>query len=123
MKRRLLFLLMTIFALPGIAQIVSIGTGSTGNYTVPINTFYRHSYTQQIYTATELGSPTGEIRSVAFQYIHQTPQTKENMVIYLGNTTKTNFSSTSDWVPVSSMTEVFSGTVNFSNINTDNWVV
>src|SRR5690606_17003129 len=34
-----------------------------------------------------------------------------NWTVYLGNTTKTEFATDTDWVPVSEMTQVFSGTI------------
>ena len=111
-----------IFAIQGWTQVVTIGTGTVGKYVIPINTFYNHSYSQQIYTATEIGSQVGVINSISFQYFFATPQTKNPIKIYLGNTTKSVFSSTSDWVPASGLTEVFSGSVTFTNSGTGYWV-
>jgi len=112
-----------LFAIQGLqAQTVTIGTGTTGLYTIPVNTYYKHSYSQQIYTATEIGAQVGVINSISYQYIYGTPQTKNPVTIYIGNTTKTSFSSTTDWIPVSSMSQVFTGSVTFNNSGTNNWV-
>ena len=99
--------------------IVDATTPST-SYVLPLNTFYNYSYSQQIYTAAELGTITGAINCISFQYIYTTAQTK-NIVVYIGNTNKSSFSG-GDWVPVSQMFQVYSGTVNFTNAGPDNWV-
>ena len=104
------------------AQTVTIGTGTTGIYSIPVNTFYNYSYTQQIFTASEIGPQVGVINSISFQYVYSTPQTKNPVTIYIGNTTKTIFSSTTDWIPVSAMNKVFTGSVYFSNSSPNNWV-
>jgi hypothetical protein len=99
---------------------IIIGTGTTGAYNIPINTFYRHSYVQEIFDAAEIGA-AGEISTVAFQYIWTAPQT-EPVSIYLGNTTKSTFAGTTDWVPVSQMELVYDGAVTFDDTGTNNWV-
>lgn len=123
MKKFLFFLMAVMFTIQGLhAQTVTIGTGTTGNYSIPVNTYYNYSYTQQIYTAAEIGAQVGVINSISFQYIFATSQTKNPVTIYLGNSTKTSFSSTTDWLPVSSMDQVYTGSVNFTNTGTNNWV-
>ena len=99
---------------------VTVGTGTSTVYTLPLNTFYNYSYSQQIFTAAELGPINGAINCISFQYIYGTPQDK-NIVVYMGNTTKSSFSD-GDWVPANQMFQVFSGTVNFTNAGPDNWV-
>lgn len=49
-----------------------------------------------------------------------TPANSSAWVVYLGHTTKTTFASTTDWVPVASMTMVFNGTVTFPSAG--NWM-
>ncbi|MFV0500745.1 MAG: fibronectin type III domain-containing protein, partial [Bacteroidales bacterium] len=122
MKKLLFFVIAIIFAIQGWAQIVTIGTGTTGKYDMPINTFYNYSYTQQIFDSIEIGAQVGVINSLSFQYFYGTTQVKDPVTIYIGNTTKLLFSSSTDWVPISSMVEVFSGSVNFTNTATGNWV-
>ena len=99
-----------------------IGTGTLTSYYFPVGTFYSYSYTQQIYLADEIGE-AGEITALAFRYIYTTETTKEPLTIYLGNTTQAIFTGTNlatyNWIPLSQMQEVFSGSVTFSN----GWVV
>jgi len=90
-------------------------------YTIPLNTYFDRSYTQQIFDASEIGGHAHAwIKSISFQYIHTTAQAPVNQTIYLGNTNKTVFGTTTDWVPVSQMQEVYRGTVTYNNSNA--WV-
>ncbi len=108
----------------GNSSLFTIGNGTSGSYNFPINTNYRYSYTQQIFDASELTglSVNNLITSLAFQYIYSTAQTKNPVTIYVGNTTKLSFSSISDWIPVSDMQQVFSGTITFNNSGSNFWV-
>ena len=100
---------------------VTVGTGTSTVYTLPLNTFYNYSYSQQIFTAAELGTINGAINCISFQYIYGTAQDK-NIVVYMGNTTKSQFNSGTDWVSPNQMFQVFHGTINFTNAGQDNWV-
>ena len=99
----------------------SIGNGTNGQYYLPIGTYYNYSFTEQLYLASELGQIDGTIPCIAFQYIYSTPQDKD-IVIYMGNTSKSSFSNGSDWISVSNMQQVFNGTVNFNTNDPDGWV-
>jgi hypothetical protein len=115
---------------------VTIGTGTVTGQGLPIEPYYGYSYSQVIYLQSEIGAamdigeiiyamtPTGSITN------------SQDWVIYMGHTAKTEFDSTSDWVDVSAMTQVFSGTVStnsgvvsiildtpFSYNGTDNLVI
>ena len=99
------------------ATVVTIGTGTTSQYYMPCNNFYRYTYSQQIYTAAELntGGQPMEITSIAFQYNYSSAMTaKTNCTIYMANTSKTSFSSTTDWVQYSNLTPVYTGSMNCS---------
>lgn len=110
------------------AQItVSIGASSTTvNTYFPIYTYFSYNYSQQIYTASEMsagGAITGgQITQIKFK-AGPTVNANTNFnswVVYLGNTTLGNFSSTSNWIPVSSMTQVFSG--NITALTANGWM-
>jgi len=90
-----------------------IGTDTLAGYNIPIHTFYNHSYVQHIFTATELGITNGQwINKIAFEYCYLTT-TKNPVTIYIGNTVKNNFTAGNDWVPISSMTQVYNGSIVF----------
>ena len=89
-------------------QAVEIGQGtSTHNY-LPSYSYYNYSMTEQIYTASEIGT-AGTINSIAF-YNAGAERTR-TYDFYLKSTTKSSFSSKTDWVTVSASDKVFSGSV------------
>jgi hypothetical protein len=70
-KRLLLLLLMALFA-PWAANAqttVEIGDGTVGSNRVPIDTYYNYSFSEQLYTADEIGT-AGTITSISFNYIN-----------------------------------------------------
>jgi hypothetical protein len=88
-----------------------------------MNTYYNYSYAQEIYPAADLCLNAGDvITEVSFQYIHTSCTVDKNIVLYLGNTTKSTFSSTSDWVPVAQMQLSFDGIMQLIPGQPDNWV-
>ena len=98
-----------------------IGTGTVYHYALPTD-YMQYSYTQQIYLADEIDFPVGAmIEEISFQYMLTTPHNRPNMTFYLGNTSKTAFSGTTDWILLPQLQQVFQGTVNFNNSGQDNW--
>ena len=97
-------------------QTVTIGSGTSTTYMIPVNNFYRYTYTQQIFTAAEIlaaGGGPGLITSIAFDYAYGSAMTaKTNCTIYMGHTNKTSFASTSDYVSLSDLTVVYTGALN-----------
>ena len=77
-----------------------------------------YRFTQQIYTADELGEAC-TIRSIEFFMSSETPCNR-NLDVYLVPTSKESFESTGDWISVTSADRVFSGMVNFSR---NDWTV
>lgn len=104
-----------------------IGNGSSTTGSLPIVSNFGYNYSQQIYTSSEYSAVYGTsntyITKIRFYYNgsssgiapgSSTPTASfQDWTIYMGNTTKNAFSGTSDWIPSSSMTEVFSGQVTF----------
>ncbi len=95
-------------------------TTSNGVY-LPTDIYYRYSYTQQIYTAEDLGNTSFDISSLSFQYVYGTAYTR-NLTIYLAHTTLSSFDSINTWIPATEFTQVFSGTVTFNNGFEGYWV-
>ncbi len=92
---------------------MTIGSGTATSNCLPFNNYYNYSLTQQIYTTAELGA-AGNILSIDF-YKNSTIQCNRNLDIYMVSTTKSSFSSSSDWITVTAANKVFSGTVNFAD--------
>ena len=92
------------------AQEVTIGDGTlTQDYT-PFAGNFNHAAVQTIYTADEVGL-TGNITSVAY---YATSEKTKEVKIYMGQTDKTVFSSTTDWVAIENLTLVYDGDVDFT---------
>ena len=105
----------TSFRTPEICPdgMVCIGEGTTTSTYVPAHNYYKYSLTQQIYTAAEIGE-AGAILSIDFFKAATTAMVKD-LDIYMVSTTKDEFESTTDFVPVTSSDLVFSGTVTFAD--------
>lgn len=137
MKKTLLTCLLFLIATFVNAQ-VTLGSGNTQGGYAPVDVNYGYNYTQQIFTKSEINtSAAGNITGVKFYLPSNADITKSvDWVVYIGHTTKTSFSNTTDWVAASALTQVFSGavsvvggevTVNFSSPfaynNTDNLLI
>lgn len=91
---------------------ISFDDGTSTTNSIPINDYYNYTLTEQLFLSSEMNGAT-TINSVAFDYAYSSPMTaKTNVDIYLGHTTKTSFSSTSDYVPFSDLHLVYSGALN-----------
>ncbi len=99
---------------------VTIGSDDYEVYQ-PDYSYYNYSYTQQLFSPTEMGGAAMTISSIAAQYRHSNPMTR-NVTIYMGHTARDEFSSDTCYVPVDSLTQVFSGTVTWHSLGGDNWV-
>jgi hypothetical protein len=93
------------------------GNGATGTYEFPLNTYWKYSYVQEIIDASLLGD-AGNITQIAFNFIKTSAITRNNQTIYLMNTDKTEFANTTDWIPISEFTQVFTGTINYNDSDT-----
>lgn len=96
---------------------ITIGDGTdtgSGATTIPVTNF-NYNYSQQLVTASEYaagGGVTGPITKMRYYVTNVGTSTVwNNWTVYIGNTTKSSFDSTTDWIPVSELTEVFSGTI------------
>ena len=91
---------------------VQIGDGTDVSARLPIFPYYGYSYSQVIYLQSELGN-AGLINSLAYYWNGAaTNAGSNNWVIYMGHTANGAFASDTDWLPLSSLTQVFAGTVN-----------
>ena len=85
-----------------------IGSGTATNYYLPSYNYYNYGFSQQIYTAEEIGT-SGIISSIAFY--NAGALKSRNYDIYLVNTPKTAFDSTKDWIAVTADDLVYTGEV------------
>jgi hypothetical protein len=91
---------------------VIIGDGAVAMNANPINPYYGYTYSQQIYLQSEIQTANQRIEQVSFYWNGLTAGTLSNdWVIYMGHTAQTDFASSTAWIPLASLTQVFAGTV------------
>jgi hypothetical protein len=110
-KSIMLFLSVTIFTVTNLFSQIQVGDGSEINKGLPIEPGMSYTYSQVIYLASEINDGDGGTITQLKWYFNGTSlSNSNNWAIYLGHTTKTTFNSTTDWIPVSAMTQVWNGT-------------
>ncbi|MCR4809413.1 MAG: fibronectin type III domain-containing protein [Prevotella sp.] len=117
LARAAVTLLAVLFSFTGArADEVTIGDlGTAGNDSyLPMNSLYNYSYTQQIYTPDEIGM-AGTINSITLYLYGNANLYEMPFDIYMVETDKEAFSSTSDWVTVTASDIVYSGSVTVHN--------
>ena len=114
--KRIFLLLLTIMLGFGswqmsAQQIVEIpgNGGTTTNSYLPSYCYYNYSLSQQIYTSAEIGM-NGTISSIAF-YNGGSYERTRDLSIYMVHTNKSSFTSSTDWITVTSSDLVYSGNV------------
>ena len=93
--------------------VIGEGTYTGGSTRVPTNTYNKYSVSQQIYTKAEIGLSACEINKIAFYQDPSTYTFTRNLEIYMVNTDKEVFTSTTDWVNMSESNKVFDGSYTF----------
>ncbi|WP_336959630.1 T9SS type A sorting domain-containing protein [Chryseobacterium contaminans] len=115
MKKILLLCLLMVSMF--LSAQITLGEGSTMVGKVPVDSYWEYSYSQQIFTKQEINAnAAGNITGLKF-YLDPAGDitNSSDWVVYLGHTSKTEFTSDTDWIPASDLTEVYAGTVN--NVN------
>ena len=102
-----------------ITNVVStIENGTSSSSTSPIDACYKNGWTEAVYHADELNIPVGSINSIAFYINASSAWNPSELTIYMANSDKTGIASTTDWTPLSSLTQVYSGTPSFTTSTT-----
>ena len=117
MKKKFTFLAFLLCILCGLnplkaQETVTIGEGGyqSENDKFPLYTYYEYSVSQQIYTADDLDAigAGAVIKSIAFNVTFAgAPNIERAFSIYLKNTTKDEFSSTSDYETIDNSNLVY----------------
>lgn len=114
MKRLLSFVLAIIFAMQLWAQSTVVIVGDTTLTTqakyVPANTYYKNSYTQSLYPASEI--QPGMITSISYYHTAQAYNVG-TVSIYMKEVTDTTLSTT--YSPTEGFVEVYTGSLNLVN--------
>ena len=134
--KKIIFSLFLISFVMALSADITIGTGTTTDQHLPIYPYYGYSYSQVIYLQSEI-SAAGDITELSWYFNGSSLSNSNDWTIYIGHTTKTEFSSDTDWIDVSTLTEVWNGTftsptaagwinfdiTDFTYNNTDNLVI
>jgi len=104
-----LFLFLTSF---GFSQsTITVSDGSLEG-PIPVWTYYGYSYGEVIYLQSEINS-SGDIDQIFLEWDGSVTESR-SWKIFMGHTSKVAYSSTTDWVSTSGLTQVFNGTVSLS---------
>ena len=101
----------------GGGEIVEIGQATTTTTLSPIYTPKNYSYTQQLYTAEEIGA-SGSITSIAFHWAFDGAKTF-GIDVYMQHTERAYFETSGDRIPMSDSDKVYTGTINPDH---DEWI-
>ncbi len=96
-----------VYATTTICEMDTVGDYGTNYSAQPIYATQPYAYTQQIYLASELEG-IDSISSIAI-YQNGYAYNDRNITVYLGYTSKNEFATTTDAVPFSHLTQVYSG--------------
>ncbi|MCB5286452.1 MAG: choice-of-anchor D domain-containing protein, partial [Candidatus Cloacimonetes bacterium] len=92
--------------------MVQIGAGTSTSLNLPLNPYFGYNYSQTLYLQSEIDISGQRIEKLYYNWNgYEAGTNLKDWTIYMGHTAKTAFASTSDWVPVGDMTQVFSGVV------------
>lgn len=95
------------------SAIKTVGSGSSTSQYMPLYSSRNYSISQQIYTKNEVGGSAGYITAIAYK-VSSSNSVTSNLDIYMRNTKKSTFTSSSDWETMDPSYKVFSGSVTFA---------
>ena len=112
MKKILLFCFMLLtMCISGFSQetTITIGTGTSTSYYAPFDNFYKNTWVQTIYPASQINN-AGLITAISFNVsdVPSSAYTFTTLTIYMGTSADSVNTSTSSWLPMSDLTEVYS---------------
>ena len=119
MRKNYLILTFLLFCVNVFAQTVSINDttlGLTSNtfQESPIDPDDNYSYSQNIYLQSEVNQ-SGDISKITF-YTNGALENSNDIVVYMAETNEDVFATNASWLPLESLTQVFSGTfVTYNN--------
>ena len=115
MKKLLLFIVFFTILYTNVFSQITIGTGTSQSQQLPFEPWYGYTWAQSIYTATEI-NVSGDITALSYYFSGTSLlSNSQGITIYIGHTSKTNFVSTTDWIPVTNLTQVYNGGIDVSS--------
>ncbi len=120
MKKLFLFLFLSSAVFVN-AQTITIGEGTEMSTSVPYNSFYNFSLTEQVYLASEIEF-SGYIKAIKFRIAYSYSSESVNDInVYMKNVSRESFSNASDYEELSEENLVFSGEW-IIPADTDDWM-
>lgn len=98
---------------PAGVMVVTVGDG-TESGRIPVDMYYQNSLFETVYQSSELNF-IGMITGIAFYNNFETNLPAMPTNIWMGTTTQTDLSN--DWIPSTTLTQVFSGNVDYPSGN------
>ena len=121
MKKSTLLLFSLFLILFQINAQVAIGSGNLQGENAPFEAYYGYSYTQTVYLASEINA-SGEITDVQWYYSGTSDlANSQDLVIYMAESTRTDFANTDDWEPSTSLAQVYAGGISVTP-GVEGWV-
>ena len=99
-------------------DVVGIGDGTNTTYQFPVNSLYKYSFTEMIYTSEEVGT-AGLITSIGFHF-NGNNVLNRSVVVYMKNVSRSTFASATDYEGVTLADIVYTGA--FMSEAVDGWV-
>lgn len=107
--------------LPALPEgLAVIGDGELTGQGLPFEPFYRHSYSQTIYLASEIGIEGQRLETISWHYNGNAAWGPDEYRILLGHTELTSFEDNESWIDASELSEVYTGTITVPA--EDSWV-
>ena len=109
MKKSTLLLFSLFLILFQINAQVAIGSGNLQGENAPFEAYYGYSYAQSVYLASEINA-SGDITDVQWYYSGTSDlANSQDLIIYMAESTRSEFANTDDWEPSTSLTQVYAG--------------
>ncbi|MBN1968585.1 MAG: choice-of-anchor D domain-containing protein [Candidatus Delongbacteria bacterium] len=103
------------------SDLVTIGTGIVTTLNLPLNPYYGYNYSQTIYYQNEINVSDQRIEKIYYYWNGiNNGQNSKNWSIFMGHTDKVVFETSTDWIPSTGLTQVFTGDVSISA--TEGWI-
>ncbi len=99
----------TVQATPSPSPTIQIGAGTATGQNLPVDPYFGYTYSQSIYLKSEVSIP-GSITRLQWQYNGNSAWT-DSIMIYMGQTSLNSFASTSSWIPLADLTQVYNGSL------------
>ncbi len=100
-------------------DMIEIGNENLVDTCLPVEPYQYDSMSQTIYVQPQLNMTNCSIMSIGYEY-NGSYAMSDSIKVYMGHTSKTQFSNSSDWVPASELTLVYTGLLTVPN--TAGWI-